>query len=83
MSLIQEFHQIAGEYITGTRSLDDLHGWLVEHAQAVVDAEDPELIRRTGRAWTLISEFDADHLDEQDVRRGLADMIGMSLPVRA
>lgn len=83
MDLVQGFQDLAAAYVARERALDEVHAWLVDHAQAVADANDTCLSRITGRAWILISEFDAGHLDEDDVRRGVAQVIAAEQRVSA
>lgn len=72
MNLAEEFRDLLHAYLSGARSLADVHLWLVMNAQAVADAGDHALSSPVGRVWILYSEYDADHLDEDAVRSGIA-----------
>ena len=43
MTLTQELRARTAAFIIGDVSLDEVRRWLTEHAQEIVDANDPEL----------------------------------------
>lgn len=77
MDLARELHEGIRTYLAGRSSIEDLHMWLLDHAQEVADAfgSDASLRRLAGRAWLVISELDAGHTTEGAARRELADVL--------
>jgi hypothetical protein len=68
MTLVRELKGLTDEYLAGTRSLEDIRTWLIQHAQEIVDQEDPWLDDLDGLLWLLISEYDLRDRDEVSIR---------------
>ncbi len=85
MTLAHELESLTGEYLAGRQSLEDVRAWLIDHAQDVVDQEDPRLDELDGQLWLLISEHDRRDRDEASIRAELRQMLhhdGMESIVR-
>ena len=71
MTLYSELQTLVAEFSRGTKSLDDLRGWLEDHVDEVMESDDERLADLDGLAWTLIGELDRGDRDEASVRSEL------------
>jgi hypothetical protein len=62
-------------YLAGTRTLEDLRVWLLDHVQDVLDADDPRLSQLDGMLWLLISEYDRRDRDEASIQATLGQLV--------
>lgn len=56
------------DFAAGTATIADLRGWLEDHAQDVLDADDPTATALADQLWIVVGEVDAGLLDEVGAR---------------
>jgi hypothetical protein len=80
VTLAGELEGLIGAYLLGTRTLEDLRAWLLDHVQDVLDATDPRLDELDGELWLLISEYDRRDRDEASIRAELRRLVPQGGP---
>jgi len=82
MTLATELEDLIRRYLLGTRTLEDVREWLLDHVQAVLDSSDPRLDELDGESWLLISEYDRRDRDEASIREALAQLVSVDAPLQ-
>ncbi len=70
MGLDDDLRRLIEKYLAGDVLLDELVGWLAEHAQETFD--NAAVRDLSDRIWILVSEFDRADRDEESLRHELA-----------
>jgi len=82
MTLTTELEELIRCYLLGTRTMEDVREWLLDHVQAVLDSTDPRLEELDGESWLLISEYDRGDRSEASIREALAQFVPTDSPLQ-